>query len=65
MLDAQIKWQNYKQAKDLPADVVERMWRALDRIAEACECKHPADISFMSKDAIRETARQAAPHNED
>lgn len=55
------KWDNYKQAPLLPDSYVEEMWRTLDRIAEACEMKHPGDVNFMSKDAIRAAAMRASP----
>lgn len=54
-------WTNYKQAKDLPPDMVEKMWRALDKIAVACEQKHPADPEFMTKDQIKGVAERALP----
>lgn len=59
------KWSNYKQAADLPPDVVERMWRTLDRIAEACNWKHPADLEFMTKDQIKAACERALPKNTD
>lgn len=52
---------NYKQAKELPPEIVERMWRTLDAIAEACEFKHPADPEFMTKDQIKAAAQRALP----
>lgn len=52
---------NYKQAKELPPDIVERMWRTLDMIAESCERKHPADPEFMTKDQIRSACLRAIP----
>lgn len=54
-------WTNYKQASDLPPDLVEKMWRALDSIAEACEKKHPADVDFMTKDQIKKLAERSSP----
>lgn len=56
---------NYKQARYLPPAAVERMWRALDAIAESCEFKHPADPEFMTKDQIREAALRALPNGRD
>jgi diadenosine tetraphosphate (Ap4A) HIT family hydrolase len=55
------KWRNYKQAKNLPPEVVERMWRTLDRIAEACQWEHPADPEFMTKKEIGAAATRALP----
>ncbi|MGB0507116.1 MAG: hypothetical protein ACPGGK_13050 [Pikeienuella sp.] len=54
-------WWNYKQAKDLPLEVVEKMWRTLGRIHTACEQKHPADPEFMTKDQIRAACARALP----
>ena len=52
---------NYKQAKDLPPEIVEKMWRTLDRICVACEQKHPADPDFMTKDQIKMACESALP----
>lgn len=54
-------WTNYKQAADLPPEMVEKMWRALDGIAESCEKKHPADVDFMTKDQIKNLCEKASP----
>jgi hypothetical protein len=58
-------WWNYKQAGELPPEVVERMWRALAHIGECASIKHPGHVDFMNKDAIAELALSALPSDED
>ena len=60
-----ITWSNYKQAGDLPPEVVERMWRALARIAACAGVTHPGHVDFMSKAEIQELALSALPSNDD
>ena len=59
-------WWNYKQAADLPPEVVERMWRALDRIAEGANpALKPGYPDFMNKAQIAELAKSAVPNATD
>lgn len=59
-------WWNYKQAADLPADVVERMWRALDQIAEGANPGlKPGYATYLSKADIVTIAKRAAPNETD
>lgn len=51
----------YKDAPNLSADDIEKMWRALDRIAAANEALKPGHVDYMSKAQIAELARQSLP----
>lgn len=60
------KWTNYSQAADLPPHVVERMWRALDRIADGANpALKPGYPDFMNKAEIVATAKAAVPCDSD
>lgn len=60
------KWMNYKQAANLPPEVVERMWRTLDRIAEGANpALKPGYPDYMNKAQIVAAAKRAVPQDDD
>ena len=59
-------WWNYKQAADLPPEIVERMWRALDQIAEGANPSlKPGYAAYLNKAGIVAIAKKAAPNAAD
>lgn len=61
-----MKWHNYKQAADLPPHVVERMWRALDRIGNGANpALKTGYADYMSKADIMAAAKAALPKESD
>lgn len=52
----------YSDADKLPREAVERMWRAVEAIADADPNARPGHVAYLSKTAMHEIAKDALPN---